>query len=65
VEDELARDFDYSMSLNRDFESGLRKAYEEIDPLKAMKLFENIEQSEMILFDMDHTLCHPLDFLVT
>lgn len=53
------------MSLNRDFEAGLKKAFEELDPLKALSLFDNIQEEDIILFDMDYKLCHPRDFLVT
>lgn len=42
LEEELIRDFDHSMSLNKDFEAGLKKAFEELDPLKALALFDNI-----------------------
>ena len=65
LEEELARDFDYVVNLNKDFEQGLRKAYEELDPLKTYKLFENIAQDEILLFDMDFKMCHPVDLLVT
>lgn len=65
LEEELAREFDLAMTLNKDFEQGLRKAFEEIDPLKTYRLFENIREEDVILFDMDYKKCHPTDFLVT
>ena len=37
--DELIRDFDYSVSINKEMEGNIKKAYEDLDPLKAYQLF--------------------------
>jgi DNA-directed RNA polymerase III subunit RPC1 len=63
--EEFNRDFDQALKLNKDLESGLQNAYEDLDPLRTWNLFENIQQQEIILFNMDYRLSHPKDFLVT
>lgn len=63
--DDLIKDFEYSLSLNKDMESSLKKAYEDLDPLKVFNIFKRIRDEDVILFDMDPALCRPIDMLIT
>lgn len=38
---------------------------EDINPLRALNLFENIRNEEIILFDMKESYNHPKDLIIT
>lgn len=63
--DELIKDFEYSVSINKDVEQCIKGAWENLDPKKVYSLFSRIRDEDIMLFDMDPSLCRPLDLLIT
>jgi hypothetical protein len=46
-------------------EQNIKKAYEDLDPLKVYHIFQKIRDEDIILFDMDPTICRPVDMIIT
>jgi DNA-directed RNA polymerase III subunit RPC1 len=46
-------------------EQNIKKAYEDLDPLKVYQILQRIRDEDIILFDMDPTICRPIDMIIT
>lgn len=65
--DSVKSEFLLSRFLNKELDQGntFNKILEDLNSLKAYKLFKNIDKSDIIFFCMDNKISHPLDLLVS
>lgn len=63
--EDMINQFAYSCATNSALETSLKDAYEEIDALKVLELFEKIRDEDVPLFDMDPQYCRPSDLIIT
>lgn len=57
--------FEEAIRHNPDIKPYIPKAQEDINPLKALRLFKKIPDEDVELFDMDPTLCRPELLIMT
>ena len=61
----MTAEFLYAFSQNEALSESLKNTYEEFDALKVYDLFERIRDEDIPLFDMDPSLCRPLDLIIS
>ena len=62
---QILSEFEHTATQTNDFEKHLKNFAEDLDPLKVSRLFENILDEDVPLFQMSAEFCRPQDLLLT